>query len=190
MLRDHLLAALRSGPPVLQVGAIILGTFILEDATTAIVAFAVGDGLLSMAVGLAGLYLGVSLGDFGLYWLGHLAGRHVWVQRLVRIGRPGIAGAWLKDHAAAVVFSSRFLPGLRLPTYTAFGFFGVPFRRFAVPVVLATLLWTTLLFGLCLAFGGLVLSHLGQWRWFGAGLAVIVLIVLGRRAAHLADAHE
>jgi membrane protein DedA with SNARE-associated domain len=166
---------------------IVLGTLILEDATTVLAAFAVSAGTLAATVALLALYAGVAGGDFGLYWGGRLAARHRWARRLVGRGKRLPARRWLQQHAFATVFSARFLPGVRLPTYTAFGFLRISFRKFAIPVMLGTLIWTSLLFGMSLEFGKLVLVHLGEWRWAAAILAVVAVIAIGRIVARQAS---
>lgn len=184
MLGAYLTSALTSyASPWLQAGAIILCTLILEDATTILVAMAVVDGVLSPEVALLALFVGVALGDFGLYWGGRLVGRHGWARRFVHLPKLDVPRDWLSQHAFASVMSARFLPGFRLPTYAAFGLVGVPFGRFAISVVVATLLWTTLLFGASLAFGNLFLAELGQWRWLGAILAALAVVVIGHYIA-------
>ena len=96
---------------------------------------------------LGSLYAGIVLGDLWLYGMGRLSARVGWIARLVpperslRRGRPGCAGAVFK-----VVLVSRFLPGMRLPTYTACGFLGADLRQFTLAAIVATLAWTTLLF--------------------------------------------
>jgi membrane protein DedA with SNARE-associated domain len=177
---EHFFSLLGSPSPAVQIAVIIAGTFLLEDLTTALVALAVSEGMLPTEIALAGLYTGVALGDFGLYWLGRLATRYERLRRVVNVQQRVAAGDWLKRHTLAAVFWSRFVPGLRLPTYTAFGFLRVPFERFAPPVVAATLLWTSLLFAVALLFGQLVFDRLGEWRWYGAIAAAIVLALMMR----------
>ena len=179
---EHFLSLLGSPSPAVQIVAIIAGTFVLEDLTTALVALAVSQGMLTVGIALAGLYLGVALGDIGLYWLGRLATRHRRIERFVHARQRASASDWLKRHTVLAVFSSRFLPGLRLPTYTACGFLRVPFDRFAPSAVAATLLWTSILFAVALLFGHLVFSRLGEWRWFGAIVTLIAVAILVRLA--------
>lgn len=59
--------------PGLQAGAIIVATFILEDAATILAAMQSAAGDLSIPVALGSLYVGIVLGDAGLYGLGRLA---------------------------------------------------------------------------------------------------------------------
>jgi len=77
------------------------------------------------------------------------------------------------------------VPGLRLPTYTALGFLRAPLGPFAAAATLATLVWTTGLFWVCLKLGVLMLRYLGIWRWAGLVVFLIVLLVVGRFATRL-----
>ena len=63
------------------------------------------------------------------------------------------------------VITTRFIPGLRLPTYIACGFFRMPFGEFARLVVLATLAWTPCLFFAAYLVGYATEEWLGVWRW-------------------------
>jgi membrane protein DedA with SNARE-associated domain len=91
--------------------------------------------------------------------------------------------AWLKGRVFKVVFISRFLPGLRLPTYTTCGFLGADFKQFTLAAVVATTCWTSLLFGISLRVGKFLMDHFGAWRWLGAAGFVVFVIVAGRLAA-------
>ncbi len=169
--------------PVLQGLAIVLGTFILEDAATAAAALAVQSGAVSLPVGLVSLYLGIVLGDIGLYGLGRLAAHVPWARRLIPPQRQDRGRAWLEKHVFKVVFISRFLPGVRLPTYTACGFLGANFSKFVTAAIGATLIWTSALFAVSLRVGKLVLDNLGQWRWVGFAAFVVAIVLAGRLAA-------
>ena len=169
--------------PVLQSAAIVAGTFILEDAATAGAAMAVQGGGVAMPVALVSLYLGIVLGDIGLYGLGRLAAHVPWALRLIPAQRQDRGRAWLERHVFKVVFVSRFLPGVRLPTYTACGFLGANFRKFVAAAVGATLIWTSALFAVSLRVGKLLIEHLGQWRWLGFAVFLVVIVLAGRLAA-------
>jgi len=169
--------------PWWQGGAIVLGTFILEDAATAGAALAVQSGAVAMPVALGALYIGIVLGDIGLYGLGRLAAHVPWARRLIPQPRQDRGRAWLERHVFKVVFVSRFLPGVRLPTYTACGFLGANFRKFVSAAVGATLIWTSALFAVSLRVGRLLVDHLGQWRWVGFAAFIVVIVLTGRLAA-------
>jgi membrane protein DedA with SNARE-associated domain len=179
---------LHSHAPWVQGLLIILGTFVLEDAATVLAAMDVQVGRVALAVALASLYAGIVLGDLGLYGMGRLAAHVPWAARLVPPERLKRGAAMLNPHVTKVVFVSRFLPGARLPTYTACGYFGVDFRRFTVAAIGATLIWTSLLFGVSLHVGRLIMEHLGPWRWVGVAGFVLTLLLVGRLAARLQTA--
>lgn len=169
--------------PLFQAVAIILGTFILEDAATVIAAMEAADGKISPALALGSLYVGIALGDLGLYGLGWSAARVRFIARILPPHRNEAIRAWLNGRVFRVVLVSRFLPGLRLPTYTTCGFVGADLGQFASAVVIATICWTSLLFGLSLRIGHLLMDHFGAWRWAGAVGFVLFVILAGRVTA-------
>jgi membrane protein DedA with SNARE-associated domain len=171
--------------PALQALLILLGTFILEDAATVLAAMRAQDGSISVPLALVALYAGIVLGDLGLYGMGRLAARAPWAARLIPAEARRGGQEWLGRRVVAVVFISRFVPGARLPTYTACGFLGADLRRFTLAAIGATLIWTTLLFGASLQVGALLLTYLGTWRWIGAAGFALALILIGRALARL-----
>jgi membrane protein DedA with SNARE-associated domain len=168
---------------VLQGLAVIGATFVLEDAATVGAAMAVQDGRIALPVALVSLYIGIVLGDIGLYGLGRLAALVPWAQRLIPEQRQDRGREWLEKHVFKMVFAARFMPGVRLPTYTACGFLGASLTWFILAAVGATLIWTSLLFGVSLRVGALIMAHLGAWRWAGAAGFVLAIVVAGRLAA-------
>jgi membrane protein DedA with SNARE-associated domain len=185
------LLVLAGQQPLLQAGAIVLGTFILEDAATVIAAMQVQDGAVAVDIALGSLFVGIVLGDVGLYGLGRLSARMPWVARLLPERRQEAIRAWLEGRVFKVVLISRFLPGLRLPTYCTCGFLGADLRQFVLAAVVATICWTSLLFGVSLWVGQVLLDHFGAWRWVGAAGFVAFVIFAGRIAtSKLQDARR
>ncbi len=177
--------SLHGHDPIIQGVLILLGTFVLEDAATILAAIDVQVGQVTLAVALIALYMGIVLGDVGLYGLGRLAVSTPWARRWAPPDRFAHSRGWLQKHVFKVVFISRFLPGARLPTYTACGYFKTNLSQFALAAIGATLIWTTLLFGVSLHLGRFLAEHLGVWRWAGmAGFALTVLLA-GRIAVRL-----
>jgi membrane protein DedA with SNARE-associated domain len=170
--------------PVVQAAAIILGTFILEDAASIATAIAVQDNHITLRVGLGSLFLGIVVGDLGLYGLGLLAARlhegSNWARRLVPPERRVRGREWVDHRLARLVFTARFLPGMRLPAYTTCGFLGADFGRFALAAIGATLIWTGLLFFLSMRIGALLITHLGAWRWAGAAGLIVAVVAITR----------
>lgn len=177
------LLVLAGQSPLFQAAAIIIGTFILEDAATVAAAMQVQDGGLSLWLALMSLYTGIVLGDLGLYAAGRLSARIPWVARQLPPHRQETIRAWISGRIFTVVLVSRFLPGMRLPTYTTCGFLGANLRQFTLAAVFATACWTSLLFTVSLKLGQFLMDHLGAWRWAGAAGFVVFIILAGRAAA-------
>ena len=169
---QFLLGAL--GHPALAFAAIVGATFVLEDPATAAAALLAADGLVSPGLALSALWSGVAVGDIGLYGLGALGARSRLGRRWVDPQRTEALRGRLGGHATSVLIGARFVPGLRLPTYTAAGAIGLPLGRFVAAIVAGTLVWTTLLFGAIFLLGRAVGEALGPWRW-----AIGVALVLG-----------
>jgi membrane protein DedA with SNARE-associated domain len=174
-----------AGSRPLQAGAIIIGTFILEDAATLLAAMQVASGAIALPVALLALYAGIVLGDLGLYGLGRASLGNRWARRLVPKRRRNLGRDWVRGKIVPIVLVSRFVPGLRLPTYTTLGFLKAPVLQFALAAVAATLLWTSGLFFISLKVGTLLMRYLGVWRWAGLVVFGLVLIAIGRLATGL-----
>lgn len=163
--------------PGLEAFAIIFATFILEDAATILAGMEAAAGSLSIPLALGSLYVGIVLGDLGLYGLGRLAAHAPWIRRLLPPQRTEAVRAWLNGRVFRVVLVSRFLPGVRLPTYTTCGYLGASLRQFTLATMVATLVWTSGLFAVSTRVGQALMDHFGIWRWAGA-LGLIVVLVL------------
>lgn len=169
-----------SGSTVFLSFAIILGTFILEDPTTVIVGVLAADGVISIPIALFSLYAGIVLGDIGLYCLGWLASTRPRLARYVNHDFVAPFRAWLESRYVLTIFSARFIPGSRLPTYTASGFFRSPLSTFVFTAVVATSIWTTFLFYASYWFGNVTSAWLGSVRWGIALAFLLALFFIGR----------
>jgi membrane protein DedA with SNARE-associated domain len=174
-------AALRH--PIVQALSVIGATFILEDAATVVTAIQVQAGTIPLEVGLGSLYVGIVLGDMGLYGMGRLAAVVPWMERFIPPRRRDMGRDWLNSRLAKVILISRFLPGLRLPTYTTCGFLRASFLVFTLTAIVATLIWTSLLFSVSMKLGRYILAYLGPWHWVGVGVLCVVLLVASHMAA-------
>lgn len=173
--------------PALQFVLILLATFILEDAATVLAAIDAADGGVPVKLALGALYAGIVLGDIGLYGCGRLSSRVRMLERFVPRSRRLKGSEWLDGRVFSVVFVSRFIPGARLPTYTACGFLRADLRQFIMAAVVATLIWTSILFAVAFHLGGLLMPYLGAWRWAGAVGFALVVILIGRTAVRFQE---
>lgn len=164
----------------LKILSVIIGTFILEDVATVLTAIATQTGTIPLLLALSALYAGVIAGDLGLYGLGRAGAQWPFLRRFLTLPRQERTEVWFRQNLVRLVAISRFVPGARLPLYTALGFFRAPFLIFTLTVICATFVWTSLLFLLSLHIGKWLLAHQGNWRWAGLAGFIICIVFIGR----------
>ncbi|MEO5667459.1 MAG: hypothetical protein ABIR96_05330 [Bdellovibrionota bacterium] len=151
---------------------IFFGTFVLEDAALAAAIVLAAKGEISVPAAFLASFLGISVGDIGLYALGVLLARWGRAQQigfLVRLRQKLVDLVPVEGMGRAVVVS-RILPGARLPTYVGAGFVSYSFARFVVLTLLSVLGWVLVAFA-----GGRAAESLLSKHWL---ISVIVLLAL------------
>ncbi len=155
--------------------ALALTTLLLEDLAIAAGVALATQGMISWELSLLAVGGGIAAGDMGLYGLGLAAQRVAWLhQRFV-----GPRSEWARNHLVrslpSAIMLARVIPGLRLVTYTASGFFRVPFLAFTLWVLLAVSLWTAGLYGVSVAIGRALSQHLGLPPALAVALPILAL---------------
>ncbi|OGG48841.1 hypothetical protein A3G63_02085 [Candidatus Kaiserbacteria bacterium RIFCSPLOWO2_12_FULL_52_8] len=168
------------GSSVLLSLAIILGTFVLEDPTVVIVGVLASDGVISLPLAIVSLYTGVILGDIVFYYIGWLASTHPKLHQYVDHDYVATFRAWLESRYVLTIFSARFIPGSRFPTYAASGFLRSPFSTFVLTAIVATSIWTTVLFFISYWFGSVTGEWFAKERWIIAIVFILVLFLVAR----------
>ncbi len=130
---------------------------------------------------LYSLISGIFMGDLGLYGLGRLSTVSSWVRGLLKRKKVITVRNWMAPRIWQMVLAARFIPGSRLPSYTASGVLGLSFWRFSLAAFFAVVLQTALLFTLVVYFGIHFREQLGIWRWFFAGGVIMVIILVSRK---------
>ena len=159
---------------------IILSTYILEDAAIVSAALLSADGMIAPELAFLALAIGIASGDVGLYGMGVLLKRWHWLIRWVNAEKIDEASLWLEKQMVSTILLVRVIPGLRLPTYLACGFFLLPFLKFLILVILATVIWTGAIFSGFYFFGTLFWAGLSPWKWLLIPV-LIGVILIGRR---------
>ncbi len=162
--------------PWLQGLLVALSTFILEDPTTIGSGLLVADGKMAWQTAFFGLWFGIAAGDMLLYLLGRVLGPGVAALGLLSPDRIDKAEQWFNRNLFLAIVGSRFVPGMRTPTYVAAGLFKAHPVRFLLFAIGATLVWTVLLLTLTIQVGHAVFPLLGPWRWpIGIGLVLALI---------------
>ncbi len=169
--------ALRGAAQPWAIGVVLaLTTLLLEDLAIAAGAALAAQGIISWEWAMLSVGFGIAAGDLGLYGLGLAANRVPYLRRrlIERDGRVSRAGLHLQRRLAGAILLARVIPGLRLITYTACGFFRLPWWPFCAWVALAVAVWTV---GL-MAFGAWLGGPLGAALGLPAPVAVAIPILI------------
>ena len=138
-------------PDVWLFFVLFFATFVSEDLACLIAGGLAASGETSFALAVSSCFAGIVAGDISLYWIGRVAGSRVLRSRFARRSLSDeslrTASAWLEKRGASTVFVSRFVTGLRLPTYLAAGILKTNFLKFTLYFVLAAAVWTPMLVG-------------------------------------------
>ena len=131
--------------------ALVVGTFISEDAACLAAGTLVSAGHVTFGFSVAACFVGIFIGDMGLYIIGRMLGKNLFEsrfsRRLVSDDRRERATEWLNANGYLAVFTSRFVSGLRLPTYLAAGALKTNMAKFSLMFLIASAIWTPLLVG-------------------------------------------
>ena len=176
-----------SEQPMLLASLIILATFILEDAATIAAALLAAEGYMDPYHALSALFIGIVIGDIGLYILGRYAASHPWAIRWAGEKRLKRGRDWMHHRMLPALLGARFLPGMRLPTYIASGFLKVSFPRFALIAIAAVALWTTIIFAAVYNFGSLLIDTFGRGSWLLGVALVLIAVFLPKRLESKGD---
>jgi membrane protein DedA with SNARE-associated domain len=137
--------------------ALFGGTFVQEGvALGAGAVLIIGGDVYPIWIVLS-LFLGVVSGDCGIYGLGALARQSGWAKRLIASADLKKGEALLSRHLAFAVATSHLVPWVLFPTFAAFGWFKVPFKRFALTSVLFSAVY--------IPTALLILTTLGTAAW-------------------------
>ena len=162
-------------------GSLFFGTFLTEDLSCVAAGIFTADGHIDYVTATVACTLGIWLGDIGLYLIGWLTTRGLlrwgWARRRMQGMSQSSWRRAFEQHGAKILFTSRFLPGTRVPSYLAAGAIAWPLWRFAAVLGLAVVIWTPLLVGAAAISGKVVLDWLAAWgayAWVAVPVALVV----------------
>lgn len=174
--------------PFWKAAGFFFATFILEDVAAIGAGLLLASGQMSWPAAFFSCFLGIWLGDVGLYALARMGGRR-WFERS-RFAKyaAGVnrSEQWFARRGTPILIFSRLMPGARLPTYLAAGFLRVPLARFLTVTGVASFVWTLAILRLTEMFGAKLLDWLNAYKHggfilLGAGIGLIVLLQIVRR---------
>ena len=132
--------------------SIFFATFIYEDGATLLAATLSAGGRLDPWIGLLSTFLGIWMGDMGLYGLGSSFGRRAarsrWLRKYLNPELLAKAESWFATRGSRALVMSRAIPGSRLPLYVAAGALGLPVRLFAKTTAICSAVWVSTIFAI------------------------------------------
>jgi membrane protein DedA with SNARE-associated domain len=174
--------------PLWKAAGFFLATFVLEDVAAIGAGLLLATGAISWPAALTACFLGIWLGDAGLYVLARFGGRKWFERSSLRRFSAKVARSekWFAERGTPILIFSRLVPGARLPTYLAAGFLRVSAARFLLITGIAAFFWTIIVLFLAQTFGAHIAKWLdayksGGWLLIGAGLILFFTLQSLRR---------
>ena len=132
--------------------SIFFATFLYEDGATLLAVTLSAGGSLDPRIGLLTTFLGIWVGDMGLYGLGSSFGRRTaqsrWLQKYLRPESLAKAEGWFARYGSLALVMSRAIPGSRLPLYVAAGALRLPVQLFARTTAVCSAAWVCVIFAI------------------------------------------
>lgn len=165
---------------------IILLSYLLEDLAIITAAILASQDFMPSSLALLAIFIGIASGDVLLYGLGHWAKRWRGLRyRLLTLPYLQQAKRHLNNHAFVNIFIIRFIPGLRSISFTLCGYLDVSFSKFLSAVLVATAIWTLVVFSLIYQLGNTQWLQQSSWKWLLGPLALLVLFIFNRYSAQV-----
>jgi membrane protein DedA with SNARE-associated domain len=121
-----------------------LGVPVPEDITLIAAGILTYYGICDVWVMIIVCFLGVMIGDSFMFWLGHKYGRRLakkWPFRMfIDEAKIESIRSKLKNHGGKLLFTARFMPGLRSTVFFATGMLHFPYRKLLIYDGLAALI--------------------------------------------------
>ncbi len=167
--------------PFTKAAGFFLATFVLEDVAAVGAGLLLATGGISWSAAFAACFLGIWMGDAGLYALARYAGRGWFERSSLRRFTAKVAESerWFAERGTPILIFSRLVPGARLPTYLAAGFLRVPLPRFLIITGVASCVWTVAILFLAQTFGERLTNWLGTYKHAGLLLLGVGVLLFG-----------
>lgn len=148
--------------------------FVQEDAAVVAAATASLAKMAPLEYCFAAVLAGLICSDIWKYWAGYFARKYKWAHKFAEKPGVSVAGDLVRNNLTKTLLIARFVPGTRIPSYVACGFFKAPYFKFCGIVVLTGFIYVSVIFALFETIG-LVAGEQAKF-WLPA---IIVSLVAG-----------
>ncbi|MDR3608867.1 MAG: DedA family protein [Oligoflexia bacterium] len=171
-----------------------LGLPIPEDLTLFMAGIAAYYGLISVVGAMIVAYLGVTLGDTIMFFLGAHFGRKLtkkWIfHKLLPDDRLNSVQRKFRARGNPLIFAARFMPGFRAPIFFCAGTLHLPYRVFLFYDGLAALISVPLIIGAVVIFGDNIEQVIRAIQKAEHGIAALIGLVVLAMAAQWYNSHR
>lgn len=122
--------------------------FIQEDAAVIAAATASMTGIAPTSIVILVILCGLVASDAWKYWIGRLARSYEWAHRFAEKPGVSVAGDLVRKEFVQTMLTARFVPGTRIPTYVACGFFKAPYLRYVLTLLGTASIYVAIMFTL------------------------------------------
>ncbi|EKF9974593.1 DedA family protein [Vibrio cholerae] len=173
--------SVHSDSPVWLFIGIVLLSYLLEDVAIVTAAGLASQHITSLPLALMAVFVGIATGDVALYYLGRYC-RYFRTVRYRLLTNPyfRLVRRRLLQRPFINLFVIRFIPGLRTVGFTLSGYVAMPLRLFLTAVLVATALWTVLVFFTVYQLGSQAWFQASEYRWWLLCLLVVLLLGFNR----------
>ncbi len=165
-----------------KAGAISLVAVVSEELACIAGGIFVSEGVLPFGWAYLAALLGIYGGDIPVYALGRLGGIALLRRRPFRwfLKEESIVQAEevFRSHAIKIIFTSRFLPGSRLPITAAAGVLNYPFWKFLPIHTLASGVFILVLMRVSMWLGEIVLDWLKVYEAYALPVALALALAI------------
>ena len=163
-----------------MLGVIAL-SYLLEDLAIVTAAGLATQGLISPQYALLAIFIGITTGDLGLYYLGK-SGHYFRGVRYKALTNKYFRSLHtkLRQNAFSSLFVIRFIPGLRTVGFTLSGFFAIPMSTFLFAVISATAIWSGIVFSAIYYLGTSTWLQASEYQWVITSCAIALLFIGNR----------
>ena len=168
--------------PLLFILAVLVGTFISEDITGIAIGIGIAQGMINIYLGFSSYFVGVYLGDLGLFYLGRALGlkaiEHPPLSFFLKEQDVERARQWFHQRGPIIIFISRFIPGTRLPVLLSAGISKISHLKFNSWHAFAVLIWSIVIIGGSMLFGHQLMSSFDFFKKYAfLGFLSLVAII-------------
>ncbi len=129
-------------------GALFLTPFLQEDFGVILAATASLAGTAPTVLLIGAILTGLVASDAWKYWMGRLARRYQWAHKFAEKPGVSVAGDLIRKEFLQTMLTARFVPGTRIPTYIAAGFFKAHYPKYVLTLMFTASLYIAVVFSL------------------------------------------